>query len=80
MVDPEKLSQETDWQWTPLSTRMPYDGQPVLLKMVERSEHQDVHYGIGWYDSENRKWVMTASPNNVDESLLQRIAWVAVPK
>ena len=78
MVDPEKPLQETDWQWTPVSTRMSYDRQPVLLRMVD--EHQDVHYGTGWYDGEKREWVMTASPNNVKESLLQKIAWVAVPK
>jgi hypothetical protein len=74
VVDPETTREE--WQWTPVSRRMPYDRQLVLRKMVD--EHQDVHFGIGWYEHEKQEWVITARPN-VDASL-QVIAWVAVPK
>jgi hypothetical protein len=77
VVDPEKQEMTPEeWQWTPVSTRMPYDRQLVLLKMVD--EYRDVHFGIGWYEHENRKWEMNARPNIAWPLPVE--AWVAVPE
>ena len=46
----------------------PFDGQVVLLRMVETSENKNIHYGVGWYDAQKKSWVVTAPPKT-DTSL-----------
>ena len=66
----------TDSNWIPVSVRMPHDGQPVILSMME-SMRKNVRYAIGYYSGQQRKWVITADPKT--DAGLEVIAWVAFP-